>query len=184
MVPDHHRYDLFDDAAVFRFEPLQTFDSPNDYPYFNGTTEPMTSESHAASSKLHESVARLDNGSLGFMPEIRNIIGRVSFFMRHTFPERLCSPMASQGTPWITRELIQDFQYLRILKFHMTEEQYLKAECFIQTALEWINKLIDTIKSEAKATTPDMRRVNETLEHAVQRVDDEGRAFCALLDSQ
>jgi hypothetical protein len=148
-----------------------------------GTIEERLGEVHGVVSKTHDLVAQLSARQSATTLEVPQIVGRVSLFIRHTLPERLCSPIASQGTQKITLELTQDFQELRKLKFHMTEEQGAQAESFIQRVTVEVNQLFDAIRAEAENPSPDMRRVNSTLEYVAQSVDDEGRALCKLFGS-
>jgi hypothetical protein len=145
-----------------------------------GTIEERLGEVHDVVSKTHDLVVQLSARQSGATLEVLHIVGRVSQFIRHTLPERLCSPMAIQGTQKITLELTQDFQDLRKLKFHMTEEQGQRAESYIQRVVVGVNQLFAAIKAEAESTSPDMRRVNATLEYVAQSVDDEGRELRTL----
>jgi hypothetical protein len=51
-------------------------------------------------------------------------VSAISSFLRRTFPTRLNSGLALQGTEAITRELVLEVSELRGLKFQVTANQY------------------------------------------------------------
>lgn len=144
-----------------------------------GTVEERVDEVHGVVTRIQGMVAELHSNRSN---EIRDLVGRISTFMRHTLPSRLDSPMARQGTPAITRELLQEIQYLRELYFRMTASQSQQAEAFIQEVVGAVNDIVATIKSEAGKPSPDMRRVNETHESVVSRLDQYGKELCKHFD--